>query len=176
MSCIACRQGFTWECRKHGNCDDATDNTSVSVPDTPDDSEEDNNEQYIVKTQDDSKLKDQQSTGRKRAAKMYPLAEGAPCEWQGKKNCGGGSNPITGCYSGTQQARHHGPDKNTLNNEKGNVHRICHNCHNRWHTDNDAGYIWGSNYPLHNPVAATNAELANNELSWMNRDIKPVKD
>jgi hypothetical protein len=36
-----------------------------------------------------------------------------------------------------QQARHHGPDYNTLNNDPTNVSRICHVCHNRWHAAND---------------------------------------
>lgn len=76
----------------------------------------------------DAALKNQQSTGRKRAAKMYPLKRDDPCEWQGKANCGGGLHPILGCIKGVQEARHHGPDKNVTNNEAGNVHRICHAC------------------------------------------------
>lgn len=94
----------------------------------------------------DDALVDQQSTGRKRAARLYPLNRSAVCEWQGKKNMGGGPKPIEGCADGKQQARHHGPDKNTLNNEEGNVHRICHTCHNRWHAANDPNY--DPNQPL----------------------------
>lgn len=192
MTCVACRQGFKWECAYHGNCDTATRNnagssdSSSAAEDTEDSTggfeaedlfaSEDSTAAYIVNGQDDSKLKDQQSTGRKRAAKMYPLAEGAPCEWQGKKNCGGGENPIIGCINGTQQARHHGPDKNTLNNEKGNVHRICHLCHNRWHARNDEGYVWGSTYNSHSPTAATKEEQANNEIDWITVKVKDVKD
>lgn len=41
-----------------------------------------------------------------------------------------------------QQCRHHGPDKNTLNNDPGNVHRICHWHHNNWHALNDPDYDW----------------------------------
>lgn len=70
-----------------------------------------------------------QASGRKLAAKLYPLDSNAPCEWKGKANCGGGDFPILGCPSmgkGVQQARHHGPEKNVQNNEPGNVHRICH--------------------------------------------------
>lgn len=85
----------------------------------------------------DSSLKDPQSTGRKRAAKQYPLNKSLPCEWRGILHAGGGTKPIMGCVAGKQQARHHGPDYNTLNNEPGNVHRICHSCHNRWHAEND---------------------------------------
>lgn len=97
----------------------------------------------------DASLKDQQSTGRKRAAQLYPLNPEAYCEWSGKTKQGGGPHPIDGCgiRSGTniglQQARHHGPDKNTLNNESGNVHRICTPCHNEWHAKNDKDYIPG---------------------------------
>lgn len=91
----------------------------------------------------DRALKDQQSTGRKRAAKLYPLAREENCEWRGKIRQGGGNKPIQGCTDGLQQSRHHGPDKNTLNNAEGNVHRICHGCHNRWHSGNDSSYIPG---------------------------------
>lgn len=92
------------------------------------------------RTKRDASLKDQQSTGRKRAARLYPLNREQPCEWRGKVRMGGGDRPILGCLNGYQQARHHGPDKNTLNNEAGNVHRICHECHNRWHAANDPDY------------------------------------
>lgn len=92
----------------------------------------------------DAALKDQQSTGRKRAARLYPLNPEQSCEWSGFSNCGGGLVPIHGCLSGKQQARHHGPDKSVSNNEEGNVHRICHYCHNRWHTANDDNYDWNS--------------------------------
>lgn len=104
----------------------------------------------------DSQLKDQQSTGRKRAAKKYPLHPDSACEWQGMANCGGGAFPILGCLSGKQEARHHGPDKSTSNNELGNVHRICHYCHNRWHVLNDPGYDWNNpNATPHKPCAFT---------------------
>lgn len=90
----------------------------------------------------DASLKDQQSTGRKRAARQYPLNRDSPCEWSGKSNCGGGLYPILGCVNGRQESRHHGPDKSTSNNEEGNVHRICHRCHNRWHAANNKEYDW----------------------------------
>lgn len=121
-------------------------------------------------------LRDQQSTGRKRAAKMYPLDTSKPCEWQLKKNCGGGSTPITGCFDGMQEARHHGPDKNTLNNDKGNVHRICTKCHNRWHARNDDGYVWGSVYDPHSPTVATTDEIIASDLEWLHVKVKDVKD
>jgi hypothetical protein len=124
---------------------------------------------------DDANLKDQQSTGRKRAAEMYPLNREADCEWARQSNCGG-NKPIVGCVDGKQEARHHGPDKNTLNNDSGNVHRICHNCHNRWHATNDETYVWGSNYPPHDPCDASIEELADNILRWSKVTIKKVKD
>lgn len=98
----------------------------------------------------DAALRDQQSTGRKRAYRQYPLDRNADCEWAGSERAGGGQHPIPGCgirgntVVGKQQARHHGPDKNTLNNEEGNVHRICHSCHNAWHAVNDPDYVWGT--------------------------------
>lgn len=88
-------------------------------------------------------LKDQQSTGRKRAAKLYPLDRTATCEWANQKDVGGGIS-INGCgvrpnsVVGLQQSRHHGPDYSTLNNAPDNVHRICHSCHNTWHSANDS--------------------------------------
>lgn len=104
------------------------------------------------------------------------MTNGAPCEWSMKKNCGGGEFPIVGCHDGKQQARHHGPDKNTLNNERGNVHRICHSCHNRWHTLNDPNYVWGSVYPQHNPETCGIEEIALNELYWDGRKVVKAKD
>jgi|SRR5690606_27706591 len=121
-------------------------------------------------------LRDQQSTGRKRAAEMYPLDRDAACEWQGKKNNGGGKFPIVGCLEGKQQARHHGPDKNTLNNDQGNVHRICHQCHNRWHARNDPDYVWGSVYDPHSPTVADREEILLDELQWMGKKLKNVVD
>lgn len=91
-------------------------------------------------------ITDQTSTGRKRAAMLYPVEDGMTCEWAWLKNAGGGAKPIVGC-NGTvllaakgKHAVHHGPDKSTLNNEPTNVHRICVRCHNRWHAENDPLY------------------------------------
>jgi hypothetical protein len=125
---------------------------------------------------DDANLRDQQSTGRKRAARWYPLEDSKLCEWAMKTNCGGGSKPITGCAANLQQARHHGPDKNTLNNEAGNVHRICHTCHNRWHTLNDEGYVWDSLHEPHNCKPATVEDITNSEAFWQGRKTVTAKD
>lgn len=107
---------------------------------------------------------------------MYPLDSDADCEWKLMKNCGGGKSPIVGCLDGKQQARHHGPDKNTLNNDMGNVHRICHNCHNRWHARNDEGYVWGAVYNSHSPSVAEPEEVMVAEVQWAGKSLKNVVD
>ena len=89
---------------------------------------------------DISEYKDPLSTGRKRAAEMYPITPGMVCEWANLKNAGGGVVPIVGCIGRAATDRHHGPDKNTMNNAEGNVHRICAFCHNAWHGVNDPYY------------------------------------
>lgn len=145
--CLSCMRGFFHECRG-GGCDSQGSDTTPESDPIPNDDEpelaEDSPRRRVRRTKPDAALKDQQSTGRKRAARLYPLPtkeEGPkPCEWRGKMRQGGGDYPIEGCLTGTQQARHHGPDKNTLNNDPGNVHRICHGCHNRWHAKNDPDY------------------------------------
>jgi hypothetical protein len=84
--------------------------------------------------------KDPISTGRKRAKEMYPITAGMTCEWAGLKFAGGGSMPIVGCIGRPASDRHHGPDKNTMNNAPTNLHRICDFCHNTWHALNDPYY------------------------------------
>jgi hypothetical protein len=181
--CVAHRTGRPWECESHGNCGESSptelteqpneftnllEGTSKYIPGKA--------EKEINTYKNDTVLRDQQSTGRKRAAEMYPLYPEEACEWRGKKNNGGGEHTITGCIDGKQQARHHGPDKNTLNNDEGNVHRICHNCHNRWHTLNDPNYVWGSVYNSHSPVAASPAELLEGQMYWAGRSVVKAKD
>lgn len=88
----------------------------------------------------DFKIKDPHSTGRKRAAILFPLDRSEPCEWRNATSgnpMGGGPSPITFGCDNLQSHRHHGPDKNTLNNSEGNVHRICTLHHNNWHSQND---------------------------------------
>lgn len=125
------------------------------------------------------------STGRKRAAMLYPIMEGMLCEWSGLKFAGGGVEPIIGCDGHTLTAdkgptkgdRHHGPDKNTISNDPGNVHRICSSCHNRWHARNnefygprppaDQQYLPVVPFELHDPkTLATDEERADNEEWW----------
>lgn len=113
---------------------------------------------------DDEDMADPLSTGRKRAAKILSdeMLAGMICEWALLKEAGGGLFPIEGCHGNKATDRHHGPDKNTLNNERGvNLHGICSFCHNRWHAKNDPTYTeprpvgqsWLPNgeYQSHNP-------------------------
>lgn len=204
MRCVACLQGDQHECRSEGNCDNDSDINSgeeydIRIPSSldgvgssrdsvgqgnqessnsapSDEAGDDESSQEFRTYKDDSALRDQQSTGRKRAAKMYPLDPEADCEWCMQKNCGGGDFPIVGCLSGKQEARHHGPDKNTLNNEKGNVHRICHFCHNRWHTLNDPDYVWAAIHNPHAPRQATAIDVALNEEFWNGKELVKAKD
>ena len=136
-------------------------------------------------TADIGTLSDPESTGRKRVDRMYPIKTGYMCEWANQKNCGGGAHPIIGCLGNAATELHHGPDKNTLNNEKAsrgigvaeNVHVICSFCHNRWHAANDPAYPaydriadqaspWlPVDYPwgMHEPIEASSDELLEEE-------------
>lgn len=92
---------------------------------------------------DGTDLKDSESTGRKRAKDLLPTEtlHTMICEWSLLKEAGGGVFPITGCHGNQATDRHHGPDKNTLNNERLiNLHAICSYCHNEWHAKNDSTY------------------------------------
>jgi hypothetical protein len=205
MRCISCLTGRNWECSRDEQCNDQLVNSgseSDSIPgsvglhelvleasigegrqDVRRDSESDSDPSSTPKVpvrevntyKDDSALRDQQSTGRKRAAVMYPLDSEADCEWARQFNCGG-NKAIVGCIDGKQEARHHGPNKNTLDNDAGNVHRICHKCHNRWHATNDEGYVWGGLYEPHNPREATYDELVASERKWQGIKLKKVVD
>jgi hypothetical protein len=158
MACLGCGRGFHEEC--DSNCIDCHGETD-----------------RLVKTfiggrgvgqpiKDPENVKDRHSTGRKRAAHLYPIFKDKPCEWQGKKNCGGGT-PIIGCIDRLQVDRHHGPVKDTLRNEPGNVHRICKSCHNRWHAVNDPIYDEELYNTLpHKPEPAEEMELLANEAYW----------
>jgi hypothetical protein len=160
MGCPSCGRGFHEECYN----DDCRNCHS-------------NEEQRLIKSvtatgsvgapiKDPESVKDRHSTGRKRAAMQYPIFKDQPCEWQRQKNCGGGT-PIVGCVNGMQIDRHHGPVKDTLRNEPGNVHRICKHCHNRWHAVNDPIYDEEEYNKLpHSPEEATELELLANEAYW----------
>lgn len=142
----------------------------------------------------DEDLRDQESTGRKRAVADFPVPTveegGMLCEWAGLAYAGGGAVPIVGC-DGKKIAKtkqpvdgflpgnvHHGPDKSTINNEQGNVHRVCPFCHNRWHSLNDPLYgdrpasgmpfipLSGDNAPHDTDTEATEAEMKWSEEYW----------
>lgn len=175
MACISCGGGMHWECGDPCCC------SQYALTPEEDLSDERENSRNIRRRNGSYKregtLKDQQSTGRKRAARLYPLDETAACEWRELKFAGGGPFPIVGCSSGLQQARHHGPDKNTLNNDEGNVHRICTKCHNRWHTRNDPVYVAGEISNKHDPdTKATIEEIMNSELYWASKKTVKAKD
>lgn len=137
MACIGCGRGFHEECLNSPCCCKVDESKPVEV------------KQLTV------------SAGRKRAAVDYPIENSTdPCEWRALANCGGGLNPIIGCITGVQQHRHHGPIKDTLRNEKGNVHKICTSCHNLWHRRNDEVYDEDTYSTLpHNPREATPNEM-----------------
>lgn len=86
-------------------------------------------------------FRDPISTGRKRAAVMYPISPGQVCDWAWRKQCGGGIEPIMGCTGRPATHIHHGPDKSTLNNVRENISLVCNFCHNRWHVANDKYYV-----------------------------------
>lgn len=171
--CHACLRGYTWECTS--DCSDITQ----AEPPVGEDKKERGGQ-----TKSRDKIKDLESTGRKRAAEMYPIKVGMKCEWAGLRNAGGGVVSIIGCSGNDATNRHHGPDKNTLNNEIGNVHRICSTCHNRYHSANDVHYIgerptgdqpWlptGEMIPHDNTTMATPKEIVENELKWRSNQKK----
>lgn len=171
MACVSCGVGLHFECNDEPCC--CSVNGAPPVAEEVDEEDVRNRRTY----KRDSVLKDQQSTGRKRAAQAYPLDESAPCEWRSLRFAGGGRYPIIGCNDGNQQARHHGPDKNTLNNEKGNVHRICAKCHNRWHTRNDADYVPGNPGKNHDHITqASIQDIMDSELYWARNKTVKAKD
>lgn len=154
--CVPCGRNFHCECRK--GCRKCH----------PKEKKETTNSEPTAPTQrKKNNLRDAESTGRKRAARLYPINPDAACQWQGKKNCGGGKRPIVGCLSGLQKHRHHGPIKNTTRNEEGNVHLICTGCHGHWHELNDLVYDQ-KDYELlpHAPVVAEPIEIMTNLIDW----------
>lgn len=169
MGCLLCGRGFCVECRKcrKGKCHDKENSTPVA------ESESGNDEPKPRKDRTAAGLRDPKSTGRKRAARLYPLDANEPCEWRGLKLCGGGRVPVIGCYDGKQEHRHHGPIKNPTRNHAGNVHRICAACHVHWHELNDLVYDEAEFALLpHDPVPATDEEIIKNSLEWKTGEMK----
>lgn len=160
MSCLGCGRGFHDECELYDcqECHGEQDRKVKSLAGV--------SYGRGAPTKNPEDVTDRHSTGRKRAAQLYPIFKDQPCEWQRKKNCGGG-HPIIGCINGLQIDRHHGPVKDTLRNEPGNVHRICKSCHNRWHAVNDPLYDEKEyDDTIHEPELADEIELLANEAQW----------
>ncbi len=168
--CPACTLGLIAECFNPDEpCQLATQPVNIITPSSVD------TKTVIEPVAKD--YKDPKSTGRKQAAVKYEIPKGMVCEWLGLKNAGGGQHPIIGCTGNQATNRHHGPDKDTLNNNQGNVHRICTKCHNRWHARNDPSYpeylieIGGAENinPHDAETKATSEELYQNEMEWEKR-------
>ena len=154
--CVACRAGFHNECWETFDPDyieicccggevKFTPSGDVKTSDSPETSNNTTTDSGYINdgyeaTKDLADYKDPISTGRKRAAEMYPISAGMVCEWAGLAKAGGGVVPIVGCVGRPASDRHHGPDKNTMNNAPSNLHRICDFCHNTWHAKNDPHY------------------------------------
>lgn len=191
-SCPACESGGHSDCYVPGESEDSPGEDRYSCccrKDVGESLDEPTGKSFVDRVKDASAITDVQSTGRKRAAIAYPITEGMICEWSGLGKAGGGVVPIIGCRDGIAKDRHHGPDKNTLNNTEGNVHRICNFCHGRWHTLNDEFYgtrpsgtepfipLDPHQWTLHDSeTKATNEEYLENELMWSMRKVKRVKD
>lgn len=157
--CLKCGRGFHKECKRcrKGKC-----HSKEIEPDTELESRKSSKEN----------LRDPISTGRKRAAQLYPIDPVAACEWQRKRNCGGGRVPIIGCLEGLQKDRHHGPVKDTTRNERNNVHRLCYACHHHWHELNDLEYNTKDfNLLPHQPEEANVEEIILDTLEWKTGEI-----
>lgn len=61
-----------------------------------------------------SEITDIRSTGRKRAAMLYPIFENMVCEWAGLRYAGGGIEPIIGCDGNIIQPVKSGPTRATV--------------------------------------------------------------
>ena len=136
--CLSCARSYHDECDNYNWAANICCCNGAGVGDSNEPADSTGNRDGMKWSKHDGNIVDSKSTGRKRAAKIYPLEPKDPCEWRGLRYAGGGRFPIYGCTEGLQQHRHHGPDLSTLNNQEGNVHRICTDCHNIWHTNNDA--------------------------------------
>lgn len=178
-ACVSCGRGFHRECHRcskgkcHPELESATSVLLINGEGTEIEEENEPNQEKPKKRKSAREnLKDPKSTGRKRAAQLYPIDSDAACEWRGFRNCGGGRRPIIGCLDGSQTHRHHGPVKETTRNELGNVHRICHDCHNHWHELNDLVYDEREfNLLPHQPVPATDQEIVKNILDWKSGEM-----
>ncbi len=148
--CLACKATFHDECQEMwaGNLADSDfcccgGDFSLEGDKAPVEAIEKELEAYFDGYSGSKELNDYAdpiSTGRKEAAKKFPIKAGMVCEWSWLRYAGGGIESIMGCPGHPAEAIHHGPDKNTMRNVEDNVHRICAECHNRWHGANDKYY------------------------------------
>lgn len=136
-NCIACEAGAHWECFDPEDLEGSLV-CCCTVLVTTITAEGESKRGGPLK--DATEMRDPKSTGRKRAAQIKPITEGMVCEWAQLARAGGGVIPIIGCMGNDAKHIHHGPDKDTTNNSDENLHRVCHDCHNRWHTLNDPFY------------------------------------
>ena len=148
-SCLACKADFHDECQEMWDCTleddeycccDRIPEVAVAAAYTPPSIDIDAYFEGYTGSKPLTEYADPLSTGRKEAVKKFPIKAGMVCEWAWLQNAGGGIKPIIGCPGHPAEAVHHGPDKNTMCNIEGNVHRICAECHNRWHAANDEFY------------------------------------
>jgi len=152
----------------------------AAVADTPSLSESEEEEtgiQFKRRLKDETSVTDPQSTGRKRAAVLYPLKDEngnpLPCDLAGKAAPtlpGFYRVQIDGCgiRKGTleakAQSRHHW-SYNTLDNERSNIGLLCHSCHNLIHARNDPykAEIYETLYGFKPSV---------DDLKWANKSLK----
>lgn len=181
LGCLSCGQGFHAECPA---CDhinymfDPCDCLPVVImAEGPSNKINGEGGQRAVgrPRKPDDEVQDLRSTHRRRGRatlqSLGRLKPGQPCEWQGKKNVGGGNHPIIGCVNGVAYAVHHGPKKLYLGDDPDlllgnedinvatNLHYICTSCHNRWHSANDPCYSVLGPFPEHAPFEALLSEL-----------------
>lgn len=185
MICIPCQLGLVAECytRPGKGCKEKQHKESKAIINIIPATEAPNGRKHKL----NNALLDPTSTGRKRAAVALPLKDekGVPitCEWAGLKYAGGGEFPIIGCPGRPATNRHHGPDKDTTNNERQhprNIHAICAHCHNRWHGLNDENYeyyldeVGGPRNvrPHDSETRATPEEIAANEVYYASKRKK----
>lgn len=112
------------------------------------DTQEADTKTVVRRQKNDMAVTDPQSTGRKRAAKLYPLIDPngnkLPCDFQNRKSCLpsymevqiDGCGVRTGTMPNFAQSRHH-HDYNVMNNERENIGLLCLSCHNLLHAKND---------------------------------------
>lgn len=195
FACQPCALGYHWECASPVEGHEGTPNYFCCC------TLEARLEKGVYREAEDDEreITNNLTTGRKRAGRLVPIMTGMVCEWSHLRYAGGGIMPIVGC-DGNKLAKvkrgadlppgidsrgelHHGPDKATLNNAPGsNLHRICSECHHRWHALNDRYYDkvrpaadqpwvpeeqYGRVWP-HDPISLATEEQMDTSEEWWN--------